>query len=81
MKAVLDTQGRPYMFRLQESMQCLVTSVARMGLSPFDPDAFLACDSKCRGRGAPDTTLSDHSLCIRPTIVGTKPTIKVGASE
>ncbi|KAF7362930.1 Branched-chain-amino-acid aminotransferase [Mycena venus] len=82
MKAVLDPQGRPRMFRPQQNMQRLVTSAARMALPPFDADALLTCITKLvaiEARWIP--ALPDHSLYIRPTMIGTKPSIKVGASD
>ncbi|KAJ7685946.1 aminotransferase [Mycena rosella] len=82
MKALLDPQGRPCMFRPKDNMARLVTSAARMALPPFDPEALLVCISKLvfiESRWIP--SLPGHSLYIRPTMIGTKPSIKVGASD
>ncbi|KAJ6451315.1 aminotransferase [Mycena sanguinolenta] len=82
MKAILDPQGKPRMFRPKDNMERLLSSAARMALPTFDPDALLTCISKLvaiESRWIP--SLSDHSLYIRPTMVGTKASIKVGASD
>ncbi|KAJ7862864.1 branched-chain-amino-acid transaminase [Mycena leptocephala] len=82
MKAILDPEGTPRMFRPDENMARLLTSAARMALPSFDPNALLSCISKLvaiESRWIP--TLPGHSLYIRPTMIGTKPSIKVGASD
>ncbi|KAJ6566474.1 aminotransferase [Mycena capillaripes] len=82
MKAILDQEGKPRMFRPAENMARLQISAARMALPLFDPKALLACISKLvaiESRWIP--TLPGHSLYIRPTMIGTKPSIKVGASD
>ncbi|KAJ7887057.1 branched-chain-amino-acid transaminase [Mycena olivaceomarginata] len=85
MKAILDPEGKPRMFRPRDNMQRLATSAARMALPPFDTTALLTCISKLvaiEARWIP--ALPDHSLYIRPTMIGTKPcafAIKVGASD
>ncbi|KAJ7339718.1 aminotransferase [Mycena albidolilacea] len=74
MKAILDPEGKPRMFRPRDNMQRLATSAARMALPPFDTDALLTCISKLvaiEARWIP--ALPDHSLYIRPTMIGTKP--------
>ncbi|KAJ7738053.1 aminotransferase [Mycena maculata] len=82
MKAFLDPAGKPRMFRPEQNMARLVTSAARMALPMFDPDALLVCINKLvslESRWIP--ALPDHALYIRPTMIGTKPSIKVGASD
>ncbi|KAJ7155322.1 aminotransferase [Mycena filopes] len=82
MKAILSPDGTPCMFRPDENMARLVTSAARMALPPFDSAALLACITKLvllEKRWIPE--LPGHSLYIRPTFIGTKPSIKVGASD
>ncbi|KAJ7183745.1 branched-chain amino acid aminotransferase II [Mycena filopes] len=82
MKAVLNPDGIPCMFRPAENMARLVTSAARMALPPFDADALLTCINKLvllETRWIPE--IPGHSLYIRPTFIGTKPSIQVGASD
>ncbi|CAK5284734.1 unnamed protein product [Mycena citricolor] len=82
MKAFLDPQDRPTMFRPEANMARLVSSAARMGLPIFDADQLLilikklvTVESRWIPRGNGD------SLYIRPTMIGTKPSIGVSASE
>ncbi|KAJ7141669.1 aminotransferase [Mycena crocata] len=82
MKAFLDPQGRPRLFRPQENMTRLISSANRMALPIFDADALLTCINKLvsiESRWIP--ALPGYSLYIRPTMIGTKPSIKVGASD
>ncbi|KAK6992930.1 branched-chain-amino-acid aminotransferase [Favolaschia claudopus] len=85
MKAVLNPEGKPCMFRPRDNMKRLLTSAKRMALPAFDPEALLTCISTLvtlESRWIP--SLPDHrnsSLYIRPTMVGTKASIKVGASD
>ncbi|KAJ7108337.1 aminotransferase [Mycena epipterygia] len=82
MKAFLDPQGKARLFRPEQNMARLVTSAARMALPPFNPAALLTCINKLvavESRWIP--SLPGHSLYIRPTMIGTKPSIKVGASD
>ncbi|KAJ7735544.1 branched-chain amino acid aminotransferase II [Mycena maculata] len=86
MKAFLDPDGKPRMFRPEQNMARLVTSAARMALpcvpAMFDPDALLVCINKLVSLEARwISALPDHALYIRPTMIGTKPSIKVGASD
>ncbi|KAF7371313.1 Branched-chain-amino-acid aminotransferase [Mycena sanguinolenta] len=73
MKAILDPQGKPRLFRPKDNMERLRQSAARMALPTFDPDALLTCISKL--------VAIESRLYIRPTMMGTKPSIKVGASD
>ncbi|KAJ7208247.1 aminotransferase [Mycena pura] len=78
----LGPDGKPRLFRPDQNVQRLLLSAARMGLPTFDPDALLACISKLialEERWVP--TEPGHSLYIRPTMIGTKPSIKVGPSD
>ncbi|KAJ7624513.1 branched-chain amino acid aminotransferase II [Roridomyces roridus] len=82
MKAFMGPSGKPQLFRPQANMARLSSSAARMALPPFDEDALLTCITKLvalESRWLPAE--SGHSLYIRPTMIGTKPTIKVGASD
>ncbi|KAJ7477351.1 aminotransferase [Mycena latifolia] len=82
MKAFLSPEGKACMFRPDQNMARLASSAARMALPPFDADALLACINKLvaiEARWIPSEP--GHSLYIRPTMIGTKPSIKVGASE
>ncbi|KAJ7087967.1 aminotransferase [Mycena belliarum] len=82
MKAFMGPDGKPRLFRPDQNMARLQTSAARMALPAFDPDALLVCINKLvslEARWIP--SLSGHSLYIRPTMIGTKPSIKVGPSE
>ncbi|KAJ6572795.1 aminotransferase [Mycena vulgaris] len=82
MKAFMDPEGKARMFRPDQNMARLVSSAARMALPPFDADALLVCINKLvavESRWIP--SLPGHSLYIRPTMIGTKPSIKVGASD
>ncbi|KAJ7733012.1 aminotransferase [Mycena metata] len=82
MKAILGPDGTPVLFRPEDNMRRLQSSAARMALPPFDEAALLACIKKLimteeRWIPAP----AGHSLYIRPTLIGTTPSIKVGASK
>ncbi|KAJ7208234.1 aminotransferase [Mycena pura] len=82
MKAFLGPDGKLHLFRPDRNMQRLVVSAARMGLPTFDPDELLRCIKKLvavEERWVP--TEAGHSLYIRPTMIGTKPSIKVGPSN
>ncbi|KAJ7208231.1 aminotransferase [Mycena pura] len=82
MKAFLGPDGKLRLFRPDKNMQRLAVSAARMGLPTFDPDEVLKCIKKLvavEERWVP--TEAGHSLYIRPTMIGTKPSIKVGPSS
>ncbi|KAJ7033602.1 aminotransferase [Mycena alexandri] len=82
MKAILNPDGTPCMFRPVDNMRRLQSSGARMALPPFDADALLTCITKLvltEARWIP--AVPGHALYIRPTLIGTKPSIKVGASD
>ncbi|KAJ7627352.1 branched-chain amino acid aminotransferase II [Roridomyces roridus] len=82
LKASMNPAGKPVLFRPEANMARLSSSAARMALPPFDEAALLACIIKLvalESRWIP--TDSGHSLYIRPTMIGTKPSIRVGASD
>ncbi|KAJ7443211.1 aminotransferase [Mycena galericulata] len=82
LKAFMGPDGKPRTFRPAENMARLARSAARMALPPFDQNALLTCINKLvavEARWIP--SLPGHSLYIRPTMIGTKPSIKVGPSD
>ncbi|KAI0264978.1 branched-chain amino acid aminotransferase II [Gloeopeniophorella convolvens] len=81
MKAYLGADGTPRLFRPQLNMERLVRSAERVALPTFNADALLvlikrlvALDARWipRARGC--------SLYIRPTLIGTRPSLGVSAS-
>ncbi|KAH9067019.1 branched-chain amino acid aminotransferase II [Lactarius deliciosus] len=81
MKAYLGPDGTPRLFRPQLNMERMVRSAERVALPPFDADALLilirrlvAIEARWipRARGC--------SLYIRPTLIGTRPSLGVSAS-
>ncbi|KAH9024051.1 branched-chain amino acid aminotransferase II [Lactarius pseudohatsudake] len=81
MKAYLGPDGTPRLFRPQLNMERMARSAERVALPPFDADALLilirrlvAIEARWipRARG--------YSLYIRPTLIGTRPSLGVSAS-
>nr|GAT56649.1 branched-chain amino acid aminotransferase II [Mycena chlorophos] len=82
MKAFVGSDGKARMFRAQENMKRLVSSAERMGLPTFDQGALLKCITALvalERRWIPAE--EGHSLYIRPTMIGTKASIRVGKSD
>ncbi|KAF7315765.1 Branched-chain-amino-acid aminotransferase [Mycena indigotica] len=82
MKAFIGPDGKARMFRADQNMTRLVSSAERMGLPTFDPDALLKCITalvSIERRWIPAE--NGHSLYIRPTMIGTKASIRVGKSD
>ncbi|KAJ7064127.1 aminotransferase [Mycena amicta] len=82
MKAFVGPDGKARLFRADQNMARLLLSADRMGLPSFDPDALLACIKALvavERRWIP--TEHGHSLYIRPTMIGTKASIRVGKSD
>ncbi|KAI0247839.1 branched-chain amino acid aminotransferase II [Lactifluus subvellereus] len=82
MKAYLGPDGTPRLFRPHLNMERMVRSAERVALPPFDGDALLVLIKRLvalearwipRARGC--------SLYIRPTIIGTRPSLGVSASR
>jgi branched-chain amino acid aminotransferase len=81
MKAYLGPDGIPRLFRPQLNMERMARSAERVALPPFDADALLILIKRLvaiearwipRARGC--------SLYIRPTLIGTRPSLGVSAS-
>ncbi|KAI9452412.1 branched-chain amino acid aminotransferase II [Lactarius psammicola] len=81
MKAYLGPDGTPRLFRPQLNMERMARSAERVALPPFDADALLILIKRLvaiearwipRARGC--------SLYIRPTLIGTRPSLGVSAS-
>ncbi|KAI0288885.1 branched-chain amino acid aminotransferase II [Russula brevipes] len=82
MKAYRGPDGTPRLFRPQLNMERMLRSAERVALPPFDPDALLTLIKRLvateerwipRARGC--------SLYIRPTLIGTRPSLGVSASN
>ncbi|TFK18894.1 branched-chain amino acid aminotransferase II [Coprinopsis marcescibilis] len=84
MKAYLDADGTPCLFRPNLNMARMVMSAARMALPPFNPNALLELIKeliRVEKRWIPKTDEPGYSLYIRPTIIGTRPSLGVSASD
>ncbi|KAF7329457.1 Branched-chain-amino-acid aminotransferase [Mycena kentingensis (nom. inval.)] len=82
MKAFMGPDGKARMFRPDRNMARLASSAERMGLPSFDEDAVLKCITALvtlEKRWIP--TEPGHNLYIRPTMIGTKASIRVGKSD
>jgi len=82
MKAYLGSDGKPRLFRPQKNMARLKLSAERMALPPFNTDALLTLIQKLiavDSRWIP--TLTGYSLYVRPTIIGTRDSLGVTASD
>lgn len=79
MKAYRDAAGRIRLFRPDMNMARLNKSSARIALPTFAPDALarlIATFAKLETRFIPDR--HGYSLYLRPTMIGTQPTLGVG---
>ena len=81
-KAYADAQGRLRLFRPELNMQRLARSMRTLALPPLDEAGFLECvralvrtdaDWVPRGEG--------FALYLRPTVIGTQPTLGVSRSR
>ncbi|KAH9916249.1 branched-chain amino acid aminotransferase II [Epithele typhae] len=82
MKAYLGPDGKPRLFRPQMNMQRMETSGGRLALPPFDTNELLKLIKKLvliEQRWIP--TVPGHSLYLRPTIIGTRSSLGVAASD
>ncbi|KAF8628138.1 hypothetical protein AX15_004073 [Amanita polypyramis BW_CC] len=82
MKAYLGPDGKPRLFRPQENMKRLARSVYRAALPPINTDAVLTLIKRLIALEA--RWIADrpgYSVYIRPTIIGTRSTIGVAASD
>ncbi|KAH8101468.1 branched-chain amino acid aminotransferase II [Cristinia sonorae] len=82
MKAYVGPDGKPRLFRPELNMLRMKRSTARIALPAFDADELLKLIKKLvalESRWIPN--LKGHSLYIRPTIIGTRPSIGVRASD
>jgi len=82
MKAYKDKAGRTRMFRPDMNMKRLHSSATRLAMPSFEQEALLACIKRLlrvdkdwipQRRG--------YSLYIRPTMIGTQPSLGVGPSN
>lgn len=82
MKAYVGPDGAARLFRPDLNMARLARSAARVVLPPFDEQALLTLIKKLvkiDSRWIPKP--QGYSLYIRPTIIGTRPSIGVAASD
>jgi len=82
MKAYVAPDGTARLFRPELNMARMKRSVARIALPAFNTDELLKLIKKLvaiEARWIPN--LKGHSLYIRPTIIGTRPSIGVRASD
>jgi len=81
MKAYAGPDGEPRLFRPELNMKRMARSAERLALPSFDTNAFLVLIKRLisiEKRWLPNQ--EGHALYIRPTMIGTSTTIKVGAS-
>ncbi|KAI0742666.1 branched-chain amino acid aminotransferase II [Daedaleopsis nitida] len=82
MKAYLGPDGEPRLFRPDKNMERMEMSAGRVALPPFDTNELLKLIKKLvtiEKRWIP--TVKGHSLYIRPTIIGTRDSLGVAASD
>ncbi|THH27958.1 hypothetical protein EUX98_g6226 [Antrodiella citrinella] len=82
MKAYVGPDGTPRLFRPEMNMARMKRSVARIALPAFDTAELLKLIKKLvaiEARWIPN--VKGHSLYLRPTIIGTRPSIGVHASD
>ncbi|PSR73742.1 hypothetical protein PHLCEN_2v10432 [Hermanssonia centrifuga] len=82
MKAYSGPDGESRLFRPELNMARMVRSAERVALPPFDPNELLKLIKRLvqiESRWIPQE--SGYSLYIRPTIIGTRPYIGMGASD
>ncbi|THU90827.1 D-aminoacid aminotransferase-like PLP-dependent enzyme [Dendrothele bispora CBS 962.96] len=88
MKAYLSPTSQPLLFRPKMNMARLASSVSRLSLPPFDTSALLELikklvktEEKWIPRDEQGKALTGYSLYVRPTMLGTKSSLGVGASD
>ncbi|KAF9263728.1 branched-chain amino acid aminotransferase II [Marasmius fiardii PR-910] len=82
MKAYIGPDGEPRLFRPEMNMARMEVSVERVALPPFNSQALLTLIKKLvllERRWIP--TEPGHSLYIRPTMIGTRASLGVAASD
>lgn len=82
MKAYRGPDGKVRLFRPDLNMRRLTRSAERVALPPFDTDALLELIKRLvdiESEWVPDAP--EYSLYIRPTIIGTRDSLGVGASD
>ncbi|KAM5538856.1 hypothetical protein V8D89_007578 [Ganoderma adspersum] len=82
MKAYAGPNGKPRLFRPYLNMKRMETSAGRVALPSFDTNELLKLIQKLvaiDARWIP--TAKGHSLYIRPTIIGTRDSLGVAASD
>ncbi|KAI8972591.1 branched-chain amino acid aminotransferase II [Trametes punicea] len=82
MKAYMGPDGKPRLFRPNKNMDRMARSVDRVALPPFDTNELLKLIKRLvaiEQRWIP--TQKGHSLYIRPTIIGTRSSLGVTASD
>lgn len=82
MKAYNCDDGKIRLFRPDMNMNRMLRSAKRVGLAEFDKDELLKCIKKLvqiDKRWVPKK--DHHSLYIRPTYMGTEPTLGVAAAK
>jgi len=82
MKAYVGADGKARLFRPELNVARLANSAARVALPPFDEQALLTLIKtlvKVESRWIPK--LNGYSLYIRPTIIGTRASLGVAASD
>ncbi|KAI0830108.1 branched-chain amino acid aminotransferase II [Trametes gibbosa] len=82
MKAYIGPDGEPRLFRPDKNMDRMTMSAARVALPSFDTNELLKLIRRLvaiEKRWIP--TQKGHSLYIRPTIIGTRPSLGVAASD
>ncbi|KAJ8472937.1 hypothetical protein ONZ51_g8189 [Trametes cubensis] len=82
MKAYVGPDGKPRLFRPNKNMDRMAMSAGRVALPPFDTNELLKLIRRLvaiEQRWIP--TQKGHSLYIRPTIIGTRSSLGVAASD
>ncbi|KAF9475341.1 branched-chain amino acid aminotransferase II [Pholiota conissans] len=82
MKAYVGPNGEPRLFRPKDNMARLARSAARVALPTFDTDQLLILLERLiqiESRWIPN--LPGYSLYIRPTVIGTRASLGVAASD
>lgn len=81
MKAYKPEGGQPALFRPDMNMARMNRSAARIGLPTFDPEALESLIQTLVKLDEKFIPPPPYSLYIRPTMIGTRPALGVGASD
>jgi len=82
MKAYKDASGRIRLFRPEKNMERMSSSMVRLAMPALDNAGYLACLKRLvalERSWVPDG--DGFSLYLRPTVIGTQPTLGVGPSS